>query len=802
MIKLEKTRQRSFSLITALMLVLSMFAFLPGGAFRSSAYYGSGTKAYPYVVSTYDDLETLLNPGEFTPSADFYVKLGADIVLREDSNYRKFKLDSSFKQVIHLDLAGHKLARYATTIDTSMFLIGVNNRFVVDDSVGGGTVECNLNAGSNVTSMFNIISGGTLEINGGTFRYTEKTPYVLNTLVWNQGGEMNINGGNFYSYSELVANSSGDMYIRGGNFYMMGTHSDTPSIAWVSGDDVRIYNAYFMVEHGTCKITFARNNEGMSYYVNFNTTVKVDGNTVTNRNTTKLSGSFMTFSTPSVETGNINFKLPVAGRSPDYNFRVTEGDIKIYGEAKWIDTVTGKQLMSSDAFVSGRNYDVVMNVHGINNKTTYMPPEKMRFTFNKTIKPDISRADDSVVVYTLRKTFTATDAEINEVKLQVSEPIFGQTYFLPTLLTPNTGYMTDSDGVKYVGCVEYESNRYVEPGETFKPGYYKMYAYIVPTNDCHFSSSPKVYFNGYEATANVYTQGTQKYIKAELIFLCEKPANYLENIAVSIKRPEPGATRSKVNVDTAGAVPVLTTRWLNVTDNVVMGSTSKFEAGKKYKVTFNLGADTGYVLADSVGVTVNGTKVSAEMKERNGIPYVLCSATFNCIQTTVDSVAFTASEPAAGAKVSQPTLTTEGAKIASYSWVTGDWKEFDRSKPFEAGKSYILSIVINPEDGRTFADGLTAKINGKTMTVSVDPKDKNKVFCYISFKVGGSGSGLRGDVDDNNKVNMKDLVLLRRYLNKWDVVINLTNANMNGDKSVNLKDLVLLQRKLNKWPDV
>ena len=793
---MEKIRRRLLPTLTAVLLVLSLLAFLPVGTLGASAYYGSGTKAYPYVVSTYDDLETLLNPGEFTPSPNFYVKLGADIVLREDSNYRKFKLDSSFKQVIHLDLAGHKLARYATTIDTSMFLIGVNNTFIVDDSVGGGTVECNLNAGSNITSMFNIISGGTLEINGGTFRYTEKTPHVLNTLLWNQGGEMNINGGDFYSYDELVANSSGDMYIRGGNFYMMGSHYDTPSIAWVSGDNVRIYSAYFMVEHGSCKITFARNNEGMSYYVNFNTTVKVDGTEITNRYTTKLSGSFMTFSTPSVETGNISFKLPVAGRSPDYNFRVTEGDIKIYGEAKWIDTVTGKQLMSSDAFVSGRNYDVVMNVHGINNKTTYMPPEKMRFTFNNTIKPDISRAADSVVVYVLRKTFTATDAEIDEVKLQVAEPLFGQSYFLPTLLTPNTGYMTDSYGVEYVGCVEYDTNRYVEPGETFKPGMYKVYAYIIPTNDCHFSSSPKVCFNEYEAEANVYTQGTQKYIKAELIFYCEKPANYLENIAVSIKEPEAGKSRSKVNVNTTGAVPVLTTRWLNVTDNVVMGSTSKFEAGKKYKVTFNLGADTGYVLADSVAVTVNGKNVTASVKERNGIPYVQCTATFTC-PINVTSAAFSVTEPKAGSEISGPTVSTAGVKIASYSWVTGDWKEFDRTKPFEAGKSYILSIVINPEAGYTFDDGLTAKINGKTMTVSFDPKVPGKVYCYIKYTAEAPTN--LGDVNGDGKINMKDLVALQRYLNGWDVVIVKANSDLTGDNKINMKDYVALQRLLNGW---
>ena len=58
---------------------------------------------------------------------------------------------------------------------------------------------------------------------------------------------------------------------------------------------------------------------------------------------------------------------------------------------------------------------------------------------------------------------------------------------------------------------------------------------------------------------------------------------------------------------------------------------------------------------------------------------------------------------------------------------------------------------------------------------------------------------LLGDVNGDNKVNLKDLVLLRRYLNKWGVEIIRLNSDMNNDNNINLKDYVLLQRKLNKW---
>ena len=69
-----------------------------------------------------------------------------------------------------------------------------------------------------------------------------------------------------------------------------------------------------------------------------------------------------------------------------------------------------------------------------------------------------------------------------------------------------------------------------------------------------------------------------------------------------------------------------------------------------------------------------------------------------------------------------------------------------------------------------------------------------------------------GDVNADGSVNMKDLVLLQRWLNGWTVEINKGAANMteasvsiadrlkNGiNKTVNMRDYVALQRFLNGW---
>ena len=57
-----------------------------------------------------------------------------------------------------------------------------------------------------------------------------------------------------------------------------------------------------------------------------------------------------------------------------------------------------------------------------------------------------------------------------------------------------------------------------------------------------------------------------------------------------------------------------------------------------------------------------------------------------------------------------------------------------------------------------------------------------------------------GDADGNGRVNNRDLGLLQRYLNGWDVSV-CPQADMNGDGTVNNKDLGLLQQALNGWTE-
>ena len=76
-----KTKRRSLSFLTALMLVFSLFALVPEGAFRAQALSGSGTQSDPYVVATYDELRE-----RFSAVGEKWIKLGSDIVSKDQNN--------------------------------------------------------------------------------------------------------------------------------------------------------------------------------------------------------------------------------------------------------------------------------------------------------------------------------------------------------------------------------------------------------------------------------------------------------------------------------------------------------------------------------------------------------------------------------------------------------------------------------------------------------------------------------------------------------------------------------------------
>ncbi len=83
--------------------------------------------------------------------------------------------------------------------------------------------------------------------------------------------------------------------------------------------------------------------------------------------------------------------------------------------------------------------------------------------------------------------------------------------------------------------------------------------------------------------------------------------------------------------------------------------------------------------------------------------------------------------------------------------------------------------------------------------------DKDDIFNLngdsVSFDVETGAvmlnSCLLGDINDDGKINMRDVVLLQQVINGWNVTYNKEAVDYNGDGKTNMRDIVALQQYIN-----
>ena len=116
--------------------------------------------------------------------------------------------------------------------------------------------------------------------------------------------------------------------------------------------------------------------------------------------------------------------------------------------------------------------------------------------------------------------------------------------------------------------------------------------------------------------------------------------------------------------------------------------------------------------------------------------------------------------------------------------------------------------IITPQNGvfvqLKFKVNETATEGTTQISVSYDDDNVfNKEFENVPFDVEyGVIKIVRykpGDVNRDGKINLKDYALLKQYINKWNVDIELSVADVTGDGKINLKDYALLKQYINKW---
>ena len=59
---------------------------------------------------------------------------------------------------------------------------------------------------------------------------------------------------------------------------------------------------------------------------------------------------------------------------------------------------------------------------------------------------------------------------------------------------------------------------------------------------------------------------------------------------------------------------------------------------------------------------------------------------------------------------------------------------------------------------------------------------------------------IKGDVDGNGRINMKDLAELQRYVNGWGNTIVFDAADLDNSGTINMRDVAALQRLITSLP--
>ena len=263
--------------------------------------------------------------------------------------------------------------------------------------------------------------------------------------------------------------------------------------------------------------------------------------------------------------------------------------------------------------------------------------------------------------------------------------------------------------------------------------------------------------------------------------------------------------------------------WYDVTYDMWMKPAMTFQIGHEYKVFVDVKTQDGYefyttVLGGSYPPAgwgyINDNYATLGIQSDARFEQSL-SWTFTCQPQTVKSVSVMDLEvPAEGFSPDYDAFTdSDYYTVESIEWTdytTG--AELSANDTFVDGHEYWVMITVVPteEEGnrlcRFVQDKTVAYLNG--IEVKDIPNDSwqevqsttRRVRIYYTFKQTPAAPTTQpGDINNDGKVNNKDLALLQQYLSDWDVTVDTAVADVNDDGKVNNKDLALLQQYLSDW---
>ena len=209
-------KKRLTSWLLTLAMLLSLVPAM--GVTASAADTGSGTADDPYVVTTYEELQTAMQK-----AGGSYVRLGKDIDttnMNDGNGIGRANL-IVVNSNVSLDLYGHKVTLLKYNTERSGLIDVRRGSLTIEDSKGGGELN-----GKNMTTetrlyLIECYDGAKVTVNSGTLSmWSAQTASNVNAVIKNDG-TVEINGGtlaisNGKNYDE-------DLYLTGQDFTVLMT---------------------------------------------------------------------------------------------------------------------------------------------------------------------------------------------------------------------------------------------------------------------------------------------------------------------------------------------------------------------------------------------------------------------------------------------------------------------------------------------------------------------------------------------------------------------------------------------------
>ncbi len=237
--------------------------------------------------------------------------------------------------------------------------------------------------------------------------------------------------------------------------------------------------------------------------------------------------------------------------------------------------------------------------------------------------------------------------------------------------------------------------------------------------------------------------------------------------------------------------------------NKDLTETDTFKVGITYSVEVEISPDKDYVFLDRMDVTINGKKaVHTDTNKETGTRTYAVNLVAE--DTTVSKITVEGlTTPTAGGQVSLDFTLSDNCTAEEFYWFEADRAIFGgddlmelyfegeyTEETFKSGKYYTFMVVVKPTEGKTFADDITATVNGQNAYFD-ETFGAVCIYYYIP-----ESTGLLGDANEDGVVNVKDATLIQKHVAS---IVNLSGSalalsDVNSDTAVNVKDATAIQK--------